>query len=91
MNKIKSSINHKWLLPTALVFALFFAMYSFLLKPVQQQMDSKQLQVNQLSTEVFNLKTKVDEMEQSKLLVPKDVFTLRKKLPQDRELNELIL
>ena len=91
MNSISSSKNGTLLIVIALAMALLFAMYYYVVKPKQDEEQMIRSEINSLHTEIAAIEETIatNESQQSKTNVSE--FALRKKVPDNREIDELIL
>lgn len=91
MNSISSSKNGTLLIVIALAMALLFAMYYYVVKPKQDEEQMIRSEINSLHTEITAIEETIatNESQQSKTNVSE--FALRKKVPDNREIDELIL
>ncbi|MEK4078618.1 potassium transporter [Solibacillus sp. FSL K6-1126] len=91
MNSISSSKNGTLLIVIALAMALLFAMYYYVVKPKQDEEQMIRSEINSLHTEIAAIEETIatNESQQSKTNV--NEFALRKKVPDNREIDELIL
>ena len=91
MNSISSSKNGTLLIVIALAMALLFAMYYYIVKPKQDEEQMIRSEINSLHTEIAVLEETIatDQSQQSETNA--NEFALRKKVPDNREIDELIL
>lgn len=91
MNSISSSKNGTLLIVIALAMALLFAMYYYVVKPKQDEEQMIRSEINSLHTEIAAIEETIstNPSEQSQTNV--NEFALRKKVPDNREIDELIL
>lgn len=91
MNSISSSKNGTLLIVIALAMALLFAMYYYVVKPKQDEEQMIRSEINSLHTEIAAIEETIatNQSEQSQTNV--NEFALRKKVPDNREIDELIL
>lgn len=91
MNSISSSKNGTLLIVIALAMALLFAMYYYVVKPKQDEEQMIRSEINSLHTEIAAIEETIatNQSEQSQTNV--NEFVLRKKVPDNREIDELIL
>lgn len=91
MNQLSSGKNSGILLLTALVAALLFAIYYYLVLPKQEEVASAQSSVNALQTEIADIQEQSTDLEVDDNQETTNLFALQKKVPQNREVNELLL
>lgn len=91
MNSISSSKNGTLLLITALAMALLFALYSFVVKPKQEEVHSLRTEINNLNTEIVSLEENMADKQSHLSETDINELTLRKKVPNDRKIDSLIL
>ncbi|WP_079523900.1 potassium transporter [Solibacillus isronensis] len=91
MNSISSSKNGTLLIVIALAMALLFAMYYYIVKPKQDEEQMIRSEINSLHNEIAVLEETIatDQSQQSETNA--NEFALRKKVPDNREIDELIL
>ncbi|MBM7665440.1 hypothetical protein JOC25_001915 [Solibacillus kalamii] len=91
MNSISSSKNGTLLIVIALAMALLFAMYYYVVKPKQDEEQMIRSEINSLHTEIAAIEETIatNQSEQSQTNV--NEFALRKKVSDNREIDELIL
>lgn len=91
MNSITSNKNSTILLLTALLAAVLFAVYTYVLTPKLDEVAAKESTLNFLNQEITSLQeqiTLIDETQQSSI---SNRLTLRKKVPQTREIEKILL
>jgi type IV pilus assembly protein PilO len=91
MNSMSSNKNTQLLLVLALVLALLFVGYYYVVKPKQDATTSMRNELNYLTNEIVALeehRTSL-QVQQSQTFV--NEFTLRKKVPENRAIDSLIL
>lgn len=91
MNSISSSKNGTLLLVIALAMAMLFALYSFVVKPKQEEAQSIRTEINYLNTEIKSLEQNVADRQSQYSETDVNEFMLRKKVPNDRNIDSLIL
>lgn len=91
MNSITSSKNSTILLLTALFAAILFAVYYYVLTPKLDEVKEKESTLSSLNQEITTLQeqmTLIDETQQTSI---SNTLTLRKKVPQTREIEKILL
>lgn len=91
MNKFSGGKNSGLLLLVAFVFAVLFAIYSFVVQPKKEEVAHAQSVVNQLQTDVSSLKENIARLEENNSKETVNEFALRQKVPQQRAMKELLL
>lgn len=91
MNSISSSKNGTLLLVIALAMALLFAVYYYVVKPKQDEEQAIHSEMNNLQTEIATLEETIATHHSQLSQTSTNEFALRKKVPANRELDELIL
>lgn len=91
MNQLTSGKNSAFLLITALILALLFALYNYVIQPKKEEAASVQSSVNQLQADISSLKEGIASQEENNKKAADNEFTLRKQLPQQRAMKELLL
>ncbi|OBW53496.1 potassium transporter [Solibacillus silvestris] len=91
MNSISSSKNGTLLIVIALAMALLFAMYYYVVKPKQDEEQMIRSEINSLHTEIAAIEETIAANESQQSQTNVNEFALRKKVPDNREIDELIL
>lgn len=91
MNQLSSSKNSGLLLLVAFVFAVLFAIYYYVVLPKQEEVAHAESAVNQLQTDISSLNEKIALIEENRSQETVNDFALRKKVPQQRAMKELLL
>ena len=86
MNELVSDKRTGYLLIVALVAVLLGALYFFLVSPLQQEKQSKEVVISNVRNEIELLSTQLTAPSE----VEEDSFLLEKKVPLSRELNRLV-
>ena len=89
--QLSSSKYSAPLLATALVFALLFAVYYYVVLPKQDEAEAKQNEVNTLHSEIASMKEQLTLIEEGSNSSVHNEFAIRKKLPASREIDQLLL
>ena len=79
------------LLVTALVLGLLFAVYYYVVQPKQDEAEEKQSAVDRLNSEISAIRDQIALIQEGEIEAADSEFTIRKKLPADREVDQLIL
>lgn len=88
--KISSGKSSNGLLLILLIVALLFALYYYVVLPKKDEVTSLESSVSTLKSEVSNLEEQVASLNQEEE-PSTSLFALRKKMPQSRELDQLLL
>ena len=91
MNKQSSGKSSTVLLLSALVIALLFAVYYYLVLPKKDEVVAKESSVASLQASAASLREKIAIEKNSNTISTVDVFTLRKKVPSNRAVDQLLL
>ncbi|MGE7983202.1 potassium transporter [Solibacillus sp. NPDC093137] len=91
MNSISSSKNGTLLIVIALAMALLFAMYYYVVKPKQDEEQMIRSEINSLHTEIAAIEETLATNQSQQSQTNENEFALRKKVPDNREIDELIL
>ena len=89
--QLSNGKNSGPLLVTALVMALLFAVYYYIVLPKQEEAEAKQSTVDSLNSEISTMKEQIALLEEGNSDAVDNEFTIRKKLPESREIDELLL
>ena len=91
MNSVTSSRNSTILLLTALLAAILFAVYYYVLTPKLDEVKVKESTISSLNQQITSLQeqlTVLDEMQQTSI---SNKLVLRNKVPQSKEINKILL
>lgn len=91
MNQLSGGKNSGLLLVSALVLALLFAIYYYVVQPKKEEVAHAESAVNQLQSDVSSLKEKIAVIEENRSKETVNLFALRQKVPQQRAMKELLL
>ena len=91
MNSISSSKNGTLLIVIALAMALLFAIYYYVVKPKQDDAQAIRSEVNYLKAEILSLEQTLVDAQSQQSSTNVNEFTLRKKVPENRAIDSLIL
>lgn len=87
--KLSSSKSSSILLLVALIAALLFALFYYVVLPKKNEVESLESSINSLQTEIETLEGQVAAPEEEAEV--SNIFELRKKVPQTREIDQLLL
>lgn len=79
------------LLITALILALLFAVYYYVVLPKQEEATEKQNAVNHLTSETATMKDQIALIKENRNDEVDSGLIIRQKLPADREIDQLLL
>jgi type IV pilus assembly protein PilO len=85
-----SSKNSTILLLTALIAAILFALYYYILSPKLEEVDAKESSINSLQQEISTIQEQMALIEENGKSSSTSNLTLRKKVPQTRAIDEVI-
>ena len=91
MNKLSSGKNSTVLLLVALVLALLFAVYYYFVMPKKEEVAAKESSITTLQASATSLHEQIALVQNTKTPSTVDVFTLRKKVPNSRAVDQLLL
>lgn len=91
MNSITSNKNSAILLLTALVAALLFAVYYYVLTPKLDDVKAKESSVSSLNQEITSLQEQIALVAEKQQSSTSSDLTLRKKVPQTRAIEKVLL
>lgn len=91
MNSLNKSKSSPVLLLAALVLALLFAIYYYVVLPKQDEAKSVEASVNNLKTEIVTLEESIALLKEQQSEKGANEFALRKKVPETRAIDELLL
>lgn len=91
MNSITSNKNSTILLLTALLAAILFAVYTYVLTPKLDEVEAKESTLNYLNQEITRLQEQITLSEETHQSSISTSLTLRKKVPQTREIEKILL
>lgn len=89
--KLSGNKNSSLLLLVALIAALLFAVFYYVVLPKKDDVESLEGSVNALQTEIDALHGQITAMEETNTTEVTNVFEIRQKLPQSREIDQLLL
>lgn len=85
-----SSKNSTILLLTALITAILFALYYYIVTPKLEEVDAKENSINSLQQEISTIQKQIALIEEKGKSASASNLTLRKKVPQTRAIEEVI-
>ncbi|MFF2794314.1 potassium transporter [Lysinibacillus xylanilyticus] len=85
-----SGKNSTILLLTALIAAILFALYYYILTPKLEEVDAKESAINSLQQEISTIQEQIALIEENGKSSRTSSLTLRKKVPQTRAIDEVI-
>lgn len=88
---LSSSKNTQILLLVALVAALLFAIYYYLVLPKQSEQDVLRRSIETLTSEISTIQASIDQIEEKESQHTPNVYTLEKKVPRSQNIDELLL
>lgn len=91
MGKLSTSRYSSTLLLSVLCLALVFALYYYVVLPKKDEEKQLQQSVNVLQTEVTDLQGRIALIQQQNVAALENTYALRKKVPQSRMMQELLL
>ncbi len=91
MNKLSGGKHSTVLVMTALVLALLFAVYYYVILPKQQERDTAAITVQSLQTEIASVEQQVAALSDPLNRGAENKFELHKKVPAAREVDSLLL
>lgn len=91
MNSLNKSKSSPIILLTALILALLFAVYYYVVLPKQDEVESMETSVNSLETEIATLEESITAVKEQQSENKTNEFVLRKKVPETRAIDELLL
>lgn len=89
--KLSSSKNSGPILIVVLVAVLLFAVYYYVVLPKQDEADMMESSVNSLNSEISTLNEQITSIQEEQSRESSNEFALRKKMPDNREIDELLL
>nr|WP_106784528.1 potassium transporter [Lysinibacillus timonensis] len=88
---LSSSKNSQLILLVILIAALIFAAYYYVVMPKREQVDSLNRSIDSLNTEISSIQATITQTQAEQSKETTNVFTIEKKLPSSREVDELLL
>lgn len=89
--KLSGNKNTSIVLLVALIASLLFAIYYYIVLPKKDNVQSLESAINALHTEIGALQAQIDSSEEETTVEVSNVFEIRQKLPQSREIDQLLL
>ena len=91
MSSITSNKNSTLLLLTALLAAILFACYYYVLTPKLDEVELKEGSINSLNQQITSLQQQLTIQDETQQTSISNVLTLRNKVPQAKEINKILL
>ena len=91
MMQLSGGKNSGPLLITAVVLALLFAVYYYVVLPKQGEAQEKQSAVNHLKSEISTMREQIALINEEDNGIMDSEFIIRKQLPASREIDQLLL
>ncbi len=85
-----SSKNSAILLLTALIAAILFALYYYIVTPKLEEVNTKESSINSLQQEISTIEKEITIIEENRKSSDIGILALRKKVPQTRAMEEVI-
>lgn len=89
--KISSSKNSTILLLIVLIATLLFALYYYIVLPKKNEVKALESSVSSLHSEITSFKKQISDAKIEQGKNAKNLFALRKQVPQTREIDQLLL
>ncbi|WP_052130329.1 hypothetical protein [Ureibacillus sinduriensis] len=89
--KLSGNKNTSLLLLVALIAALLFAIFYYIVLPKKDNVQSLENSINALQTEIGALQAQIDSSTEESTSDVSNVFEIRQKLPQSRQIDQLLL
>ena len=86
-----SSENSPLLLLLAFVAALLFALYYYLVVPKLNEVESKNISIEQLGQEIASMEEQLTQTNNGQISVASNSLAMRKKVPETRAIEQVIL
>lgn len=90
MKLFSGNKNSSLLLVIALVAALLFSFYYYVVLPKKEELNSTQNTISSTRTEIRSMQEQIAKLENEQA-IETNIFSLRKRLPQSREIDQLLL
>ncbi len=90
MKLFSGNKNSSLLLVIALLAALLFAFYYYVVLPKKEELYSTQNTISSTRTEIRSMQEQIAKLENEQA-IETNIFSLRKRLPQSREIDQLLL
>ena len=91
MNKVSSGKTSQLLIVIVLAATLLFGFYYYLVIPKKDERASAESKVSSLNQDIAAVKTSISLLEGASTTQTVDIFALRKKVPQTRAVDQLLL
>ncbi|MFF5993511.1 potassium transporter [Lysinibacillus sp. KU-BSD001] len=89
--QLSSGKNSEVLLLSALVLALLFAVYYYVVKPKQEEATNLESSVSSLNSEITSIQDQITLLKEEQSSDIPNEFALRKKVPASREIDRILL
>ncbi|MEL4024544.1 potassium transporter [Lysinibacillus endophyticus] len=90
MKLFSGNKNSSLLLVIALLVVLLFAFYYYVVLPKKEELNSTQNTISSTRTEIRSMQEQIAKLENEQA-IETNIFSLRKRLPQSREIDQLLL
>ncbi|RKQ18031.1 potassium transporter [Ureibacillus endophyticus] len=90
MKLFSGNKNSSLLLVIAFVAAVLFAFYYYVVLPKKEELNSTQNTISSTRTEIRSMQEQIANLENEQA-IETNIFSLRKRLPQSREIDQLLL
>ncbi|MFJ7182445.1 hypothetical protein [Lysinibacillus xylanilyticus] len=91
MNNLTSSKRSSFMLLIALIAAITFALYYYVLLPKMNEVESKESNVNQLQQQITSLKGQLAKIDEKQGVSTLNLLAMRQKLPEKRAVEKVVL
>lgn len=89
--KLTSSKNSTIILLILLIAALLFAIYYYFVLPKEEEAENLEISVGSIKSEISTLDSQITEIQEGKSKDTENLYALRKKIPETRNIDEVIL
>lgn len=89
--KLSSSKSTTIVLLTLLVAVLLFAIYYYVVLPKKDEATALESSVGSIKSEIATLQSEISQLEEEQSKPVSNLYALRQKLPENRDIDELIL
>lgn len=90
MKGISSSARNTVILVSALIIAVLFAVYYYLVLPKKQEVETAQSTIASLNTEISSTQNQIFVLQDEEKQVLENLFALRQRVPATRDIESLI-
>lgn len=91
MNSITSNKNSTLLLLTALLAAILFGVFYYVLTPKLDEVELKESTINSLNQQITSLQQQLTIQDETQQTSISNTLALRNKVPQTKEINKILL